>query len=86
MKTIPATNFKTHCLSLLAHVARSQQPLLVTRHGKPLVKVAPVSKKIAVHQKPLKGSVVYWGDVLSPLMNFDNQKRQHSKRPHNVIQ
>ncbi len=67
MKTIPTTHFKTNCLSWLAHVAHSQQPLIVTKRGKPLVKVAPVSKKIAVKQKPLKGSVVYWGDVLSPL-------------------
>lgn len=67
MKTIPATNFKTHCLSLLALVARSQQPIVVTKRGKPLVKVAPFSKKTVLQRKPLKGSVVYWGDVISPL-------------------
>ena len=71
MKTIPATNFKTHCLSLLALVARSQQPIIVTKRGKPLVKVAPVPDRAADHtnlnHKPLKGSVVYWGDVLSPI-------------------
>ena len=77
MKTIPTTHFKTNCLSWLAHVARSQQPLIITKRGKPLVKVDPVSKKITVKQKPLKGSVVYWGNVLSPLeVDWEAEKIQ----------
>ena len=40
-KTIPAGHFKAHCLALLDKVARTRQPLIVTKRGKPVAKVVP---------------------------------------------
>lgn len=65
-RVVTATHFKTHCLRLLEEVRRSRQPLVVTRHGKPVAEIgAPTSGVVSVNA--LKGSVVYQGDLLSPV-------------------
>jgi prevent-host-death family protein len=66
-KTVPATEFKTHCLALLEEVRETRQPLLVTRHGKPVVEISPYSLKNAERVNPLKGSIVFQDDLISPL-------------------
>lgn len=38
--TVPATEFKARCLTLLEEVRETHQPLLVTRHGRPVVAAA----------------------------------------------
>jgi prevent-host-death family protein len=53
-KTIPITLFKARCLKLLDMVAKSGVPLLVTKRGKPLVRVLP-----AEPVPSLRGSVTY---------------------------
>lgn len=66
-KTVPATEFKTHCLALLEEVRETRQPLLVTRHGKPVVEISPYVLKNAARVNPLKGSILFQGDLISPL-------------------
>ncbi len=41
MKTVNVSTFKARCLSLLAEVQRTGEPILVTRRGKPLARVGP---------------------------------------------
>ncbi len=66
-KSVPATEFKTHCLSLLEEVRETRQPLLVTRHGKPVVEISPYVPKNAARVNPLKRSIVFQDDLVSPL-------------------
>lgn len=66
-RSVPATEFKAHCLALLEQVRETRQPLLVTRHGKPVVEISPYAPKDATHTNPLKGSVLYQGDLISPI-------------------
>ena len=66
-RTVPATEFKAHCLALLEEVRETRQPLLVTRHGKPVVEISAYVPKDAVRMNPLKGSIVFQGDLVSPL-------------------
>jgi prevent-host-death family protein len=66
-RTVAATEFKTHCLALLEQVRETRQPLLVTRHGTPVVEISPYVPKNAARVNPLKGSVVFQGDLISPL-------------------
>jgi len=66
MKTVPVTEFKARCLSLLDDVARTGHPLLVTKHGKPLARVMPTGG--ATVQRPqdtLLESVEIIGDVIA---------------------
>lgn len=66
-KMVAATEFKTHCLALLEEVRQTRQSLLVTRHGKPVVEISPYMPKSADQANPLKGSILFEGDVISPV-------------------
>ena len=66
-KTVPATEFKAHCLALLEQVRKTRQALLVTRHGKPVVEISPYVPKDRGRVNPLKGSIAYQGDLISPI-------------------
>ena len=62
---VTATHFKAHCLRLLEAVRRTRQPLVVTRHGKPVAEIGPLPA--ADTSNPLKGSVLQQGDLVSPV-------------------
>jgi prevent-host-death family protein len=65
MKTVSATEFRTHCHSLLREVAGHRETLVVTRHGTPVAQVThyvPISE-----ENPLRESVVFETDLASPL-------------------
>lgn len=93
MKSIAVSEFKAHCLSLLEDVARTGEPILVTKRGKPLARIAP-SGNIAVArpQDTLRGSVSYEGDLLAPVLPAESwnavrgvllpkKKQERRKRP-----
>ncbi len=67
MKIIQAGKFKAQCLALLDEVAQSHNPIVVTKHGKPVAKIVPVEDQTDNEKKPLRGSVVYMGDVISKI-------------------
>lgn len=66
-KSVPATEFKVHCLALLEEVRETHRSLLVTRHGRPVVEIRPYAPRDAGHVNPLKDSIVYQGDLISPI-------------------
>ncbi len=69
MKSIAITEFKAHCLSLLEDIARTGEPLLVTKHGRPIARVVPsVSASTLYPQDSLAGTVIIDGDVVSPVV------------------
>jgi prevent-host-death family protein len=65
-KSIPAGKFKAQCLSLLDRVARTGEPLIVTKRGRPVAKVVPVDGQAA---PALLGSVVVKGDIVGPILD-----------------
>jgi prevent-host-death family protein len=69
MKTVPVTEFKARCLSLLEDVARTGEPLIVTKRGKALARVFPSGVGEAPSpQETLTGTVTILGDVLEPVL------------------
>lgn len=60
--TVPAGEFKARCLALLDRVAETGEELVVTKRGKPVARLVPVEPP-----KPLRGSVVWEGDLISPI-------------------
>jgi prevent-host-death family protein len=44
MKQMPAGQFKAKCLAIMDQVSLSGEPLVITKHGKPVVKLVPVKK------------------------------------------
>jgi prevent-host-death family protein len=66
-KTVPATQFKAHCLAMIEEVRETRQPLLVTRHGRPVVEISPYVPKNTARLNPLKGSILFQDDLISPM-------------------
>lgn len=65
-RTISAAEFKARCLGLLERVARTGEPLVVTRRGRPVAKVVPVE---APAPRSLRGSVTVHGDIVGPILD-----------------
>lgn len=68
MKTIPASEFKTKCLALMDEVRRTGEPILVTKHGRPVAQLTPhraprAKSLIGLHA----GRIRVVGDIVSPL-------------------
>lgn len=41
MRKIPAAQFKSQCLAVMDHVSQSGRPVIITKHGKAVVKLVP---------------------------------------------
>jgi len=70
IETIPAGKFKAHCLRLISEVQQDGHSLVVTKRGKPMVKIVPVKNERKKKKKLfgcMKGSVRIMGDIVSPL-------------------
>jgi prevent-host-death family protein len=65
---IGAGDFKAKCLKLLDEVARTREPLVVTKHGKAVAKLVPIPPETGLFGA-LAGSVRQEGDIVSPLEN-----------------
>lgn len=69
MKAIAAAKFKAQCLALLNHL--DPEGLLVTKHGKPVARVLPVSRASADLIGALRGRVRVTGDLISTGARWD---------------
>jgi antitoxin (DNA-binding transcriptional repressor) of toxin-antitoxin stability system len=66
--TIQASEFKAKCLALMDQVARTGQPIIVTKNGKPIVELhahkPPRAKTLlGIH----RGRLEILGDIVSPI-------------------
>ena len=68
---IPAGQFKARCLAILDDVQRKRRSVVVTKRGKPVARVVPVEE--ADDGDSLRGSVLYEGDLVSPLSERWNE-------------
>jgi prevent-host-death family protein len=66
--TIAAGEFKSKCLKLLDQVATERQTLVITKHGRAVAQVVPMPPKVDPFGS-MRGSVLYEGDIISPLEN-----------------
>lgn len=64
--SVPAAQFKAHCLSLLERVRQSRRPIIVTKHGRPVAKVVPLRTQPRVILGFSKGTVKILGDIVAP--------------------
>ena len=46
MKQIPAGQFKAQCLAIMDQVLQSGEPVVITKHGKPVVKLVPAENRV----------------------------------------
>ena len=62
---ISASEFKATCLELMDEVARTGVELIVTKHGRPVVRLSAVGETRDSPWGFLAGSVVRHGDIVS---------------------
>lgn len=67
MRKVPAGEFKAKCLSLLDEVARKKVRIVVTKHGKSVAQVIPCPESGGESVNPLKDSLVFEKDIVSPI-------------------
>ena len=63
---IPAAVFKAQCLKLMDEVARTGRPVVITKHGKPVAQLAPVSVQPASLFGYMKNTLKIKGDIVAP--------------------
>jgi prevent-host-death family protein len=67
MKTIQAGKFKAQCLAILDQVAQTNEPVIITKHGRPVAKLLPFDPQKDSLEPSMKGLATYVGDILSPI-------------------
>lgn len=77
MKKVLISEFKAKCIGMIKEVHETGEPLLVTRRGKPMVKVEPVEKTSHLPVLgALKGTVEILGDIVHTDFSDDWEMNQ----------
>lgn len=63
MKKIGAAKFKEQCLSLLEKVEKDG--IIITKHGKPVAKLVPITVQSSSLIGRMKGKIVIKGDIIT---------------------
>jgi prevent-host-death family protein len=75
MKEIAAGHFKNQCLALMDEVQQTGEPLVVTKRGKPVVKLVPIIRDDDNFFDSMKGRVTVTGDIINtvPLEDWETR-------------
>ncbi len=67
MRTIKASEFKAKCLHIMDEVAETGESVVITKKGVPITELIPARRKPKTLFGAMKGSVLYMGDIISPI-------------------
>lgn len=62
-----AGEFKAKCLKLLDEVQRQRKQVIITKRGKPVAKLVPVTERSASFIGSMRGTMDILGDIVSPI-------------------
>lgn len=63
MRKMAAAQFKAQCLAVMDHVSQSGRPVVITKHGKPVVRVVPATESEDEIFGALSGIARITGDI-----------------------
>ncbi|PYV23459.1 MAG: type II toxin-antitoxin system prevent-host-death family antitoxin [Acidobacteria bacterium] len=66
MKRMTAGSFKAHCLAVVDEVQTKRETVVITKRGKPVVKLVPADKDADEIYSFLRGKGAATGDVIAP--------------------
>jgi prevent-host-death family protein len=69
MKTMAAGSFKAKCLAVMDEVQAKREAIVITKRGKPVVKLIPADAEKDDIYGFLKGKGKITGDVISPAIS-----------------
>ncbi len=61
-----ATEFKAKCLKLIDQVGESGEPIVISKHGRPVARLVPECKE--KHWLRLRGRGTFAGDPFAPVV------------------
>jgi len=70
MKTMAAGSFKAKCLAVMDEVQSKHETVIITKHGKPVAKLVPVSTETDEIYNFLAGKGSIAGDVIAPAISL----------------
>ena len=68
MKTMAAGSFKARCLAVMDEVQAKRETIVITKRGKPVVKLVPADAEKDDIYGFLKGKAKIVGDIVSPAL------------------
>jgi prevent-host-death family protein len=74
MKQMRASAFKARCLSVMNEIQATGEPVIVTKRGKPVVKVVPVKPEKDDIFGFMAGKFKIVGDIESPVVPLKQWK------------
>jgi prevent-host-death family protein len=66
MKEMAAGTFKAQCLAIMDQVLQSGEPVLITKHGRPVAKLVPAERPADDIFGYMVGKVKIVGDIVQP--------------------
>ena len=67
MRTVPAGEFRKHCLRILDEVSRHREAVTITKKGVPVARLAPIEESTTAVVGCLEGVMEIVGDIEAPL-------------------
>jgi prevent-host-death family protein len=65
-RVVTKSQFKPHALEYFRQIEQTGEEVVITSHGKPVLKVVPYTEKPADALKALRGSVVKYDEPTRP--------------------
>lgn len=72
MKEVAISEFKAKCLAILDEVQKTQQPILVTRRGRPVAEIGPPPPQDDRSWIGSMKQIKIFGDIISPASDEDD--------------
>jgi prevent-host-death family protein len=72
MKTMAAGSFKAKCLAVMDEVQAKHETVVITKRGKPVAKLVPVSAETDEIYNFMAGKGAITGDVVSPAISAED--------------
>ncbi len=72
MKQMPAGKFKAQCLAIMDQVSKSGEPLVITKHGTPVVRLVPVESNADDIFGYMAGKSKQVGDIVGPVVPLED--------------
>jgi len=71
MNHMPVSKFKASCLELIARVARSGEPLVISKRGKPIADLIPHQRRVRAKGGfgCLADTLISMGDIVAPAVD-----------------
>ena len=72
MKEMQAGQFKAQCLAVMDQVQKTGEPILITKHGRPVAKLVPAPGTPDEIFGYMAGKVKIVGDIVGPTTPLEN--------------